>query len=120
MITLHHLRIGRSLFTVWLLEEVGVDYELKVYLRDPETMRAPPELKEVHALGKSPIIEDEGLILTESGVITSYILTKFDSAHKLHPSSEDIAVWAKYSQWLTYPEGSVFAPLMLSKLHLLL
>lgn len=116
MITLHHLRIGRSLFTAWLLEEVEVDYQLKVYLRNPETMRAPPELKEVHPLGKSPIIEDDGLMLTESGAITSYVLSKFDTAHKLHPNQDDLAVWAKYSQWLTYPEGSVFAPLMLKML----
>ena len=57
MITLHHLRIGRSIFTVWLLEEVGVDYELKVYHRDPQTMRAQADLKAVHPLGKSPVIE---------------------------------------------------------------
>jgi len=92
MITLHHLRIGRSLFTAWLLEEVEVDYQLKVYLRNPETMRAPPELKEVHPLGKSPIIEDDGLMLTESGAITSYVLSKFDTAHKLHPNQDDLAV----------------------------
>jgi len=65
MITLHHLRIGRSIFTVWLLEEAGVDYQLKVYHRDPETMRAPAELKKAHPLGKSPVIQDEELTLTE-------------------------------------------------------
>lgn len=118
MITLHHLRIGRSLFAVWLLEEAGVDYQLKVYHRDPDTMRAPPELKEIHPLGKSPVIEDGELILTESGVITSYILEKFDTEHKMHPGKDDLAVWAKYNQWLTYPEGSVFAPLLLKMLTL--
>jgi len=116
MITLHHLRIGRSLFTVWLLEEAGADYQLEVYLRNPDTMRAPPELKEVHPLGKSPVIEDGDLMLTESGVITSYVLEKFDTEHALHPNKDDMAVWAKYNQWVTYPEGSVFAPLLLKML----
>jgi len=116
MITLHHLRIGRSLFTVWLLEEAGVDYQLKVYHRDPETMRAPAELKDIHPLGKSPVIEDGDLMLTESGVITAYILEKFDPENKLHPNRQDLAIWAKYNQWLTYPEGSVFAPLLLKML----
>ncbi len=118
MITLHHLRIGRSLFTVWLLEEAGAEYDLKVYLRDPETMRSQADLKAVHPLGKSPVIEDGDLMLTESGVITNYILEKFDSDFVLHPSKDDLAVWAKYQQWLAYSEGSVFAPLLLKMLTL--
>lgn len=118
MITLHHLRIGRSLFTVWLLEEAGAEYQLKEYFRDPKTMRAQSDLKAVHPLGKSPVIEDGDLMLTESGVITTYILEKFDTEHRLHPSRENLSVWAKYNQWLTYPEGSVFAPLMLKMLTL--
>lgn len=118
MITLHHLRIGRSLFTVWLLEESGADYELKEYLRNPETMRSQADLKAVHPLGKSPIIEDGDLMLTESGVITEYILHKFDTNHKFHPSVEDMQKWGTYKQWLTYPEGSVFAPLLLKMLTL--
>lgn len=121
MITLHHLRIGRSLFTVWLLEEMELDYDLKVYLRDPETMRSQADIKAVHPLGKSPIIEDsdyQGLMLTESGVITSYVLEKYDLAHALHPNKSDLAEWAVYQQWLTYPEGSVFAPLLLKMLTL--
>lgn len=118
MITLHHLRIGRSLFTVWLLEEAGAEYDLKVYLRDPETMRSQADIKAVHPLGKSPIIEDGDLMLTESGVITTYILEKFDRDHTLHPSRESLAEWATYNQWLSYPEGSVFAPLLLKMLTL--
>lgn len=118
MLKLHHLRIGRSIFTVWLLEEVGADYELNVYLRDPETMRAQADLKAVHPLGKSPVIEDEGLLLAESGVITSYVLAKYDATNKLHPNMEDLKSWAHYQQWLTYPEGSVFAPLLLKMLTL--
>jgi len=118
MITLHHLRIGRSIFTVWLLEEVAVEYELKVYMRDPETMRAQADLKAVHPLGKSPVIEDGDLLLAESGAITSYILEKHDVEHRLHPSTEDLSAWAKYTQWLAYPEGSVFSPMLLKMLIL--
>ncbi len=118
MIKLHHLRIGRSIFTVWMLEEVGADYELAVYLRDPETMRSQSDLKAVHPLGKSPIIEDGDLMLTESGVITSYVLAKYDTEFKLHPNQLDLVKWAEYQQWLTYPEGSVFAPLLLKMLTL--
>ncbi len=118
MITLHHLRIGRSIFTVWLLEEVGVDYQLKVYHRDPETMRAPDSLKLVHPLGKSPVIEDGDLLLTESGAITAYILEKFDPEFRLRPEPSSMTEWAKFMQWLAYPEGSVFAPLLLKMLTL--
>ena len=79
MLTIHHLRIGRSIFTVWLLEELGVEYALKEYLRDPATMRAQDDLKGIHPLGKSPVIEDGDLVLSESGAITSYLLEKFDT-----------------------------------------
>lgn len=118
MITLHHLRIGRSLFTVWLLEETGADYDLKVYLRDPQTMRSQADIKAVHPLGKSPIIEDGDLMLTESGVITGYILEKFDTENKLHPNKSDLSEWATYNQWVAYSEGSVFAPLLLKMMTL--
>ncbi len=118
MIKLHHLRIGRSIFTVWLLEELGLDYELEVYLRDPETFRAPPELKQVHPLGKSPVIEDGDLVLSESGAINSYMIEKYDTDHKLASPRSDSKAWAKYTQWLHYPEGSAFAPLLIKMLSL--
>ena len=118
MITLHHLRIGRSIFTVWLLEEASVDYDLKVYLRDPETMRSQADIKVIHPLGKSPIIEDGELMLTESGAITNYILEKYDTDNRMHPSVADLKKWASYNQWVAYPEGSVFAPLLLKMLTL--
>jgi glutathione S-transferase len=118
MITLHHLRIGRSLFTVWLLEEAGADYNLKVYLRDPKTMRSQADIKAIHPLGKSPIIEDGGLMLTESGAITNYILEKYDTEYELHPNTDDLSEWAAYNQWVAYPEGSVFSPLLLKMLTL--
>lgn len=118
MITLHHLRIGRSIFTVWLLEEVGADYNLKVYHRDPDSMRAPDSLKKAHPLGKSPVIEDDGLVLSESGAITNYVLNKYDQSYVMHPNPQDVHAHARYMQWLAYPEGSVFAPLLLTMLTL--
>ncbi|MFT4732449.1 MAG: glutathione S-transferase [Gammaproteobacteria bacterium] len=116
MVTIHHLRIGRSIFTVWLMEELGIQYELKEYLRDPNTMRSQADLKVIHPLGKSPVIEDDGLVLAESGAITTYFLEKFDPKHKFSPRREDIKAWATYSQWLHYSEGSVFAPLLIQLL----
>ena len=118
MITVHHLRVGRSIFTVWLLEELGVDYDLTVYLRYPATFRAPPELKRIHPLGKSPVIDDDGQVIAESGAITSYLLEKYDSAHHLHPARDDLSAWATFTQWLHYPEGSVFLPLLVKMLLL--
>lgn len=118
MITLHHLRVGRSLFTVWLLEEAGAEYDLNVYLRNPETMRSQADIKAIHPLGKSPIIEDGELMLTESGAITHYILEKYDANYTLHPSKDDLSAWATYHQWVAYSEGSVFGPLLLKMLTL--
>ncbi len=112
MIILHHLRIGRSMFAVWQLEELGVDYEIKVYHRHPETFLAQEDLKAVHPLGKSPVIEDGDLLLSESGAITTYLLEKFDTQNKFAPPRSDIEEWAKFTQWLHYPEGSVFGPLL--------
>ncbi|MEX0343994.1 MAG: glutathione S-transferase family protein [Rhizobiaceae bacterium] len=116
MITVHYLKIGRPLFTVWLLEELQLDYKLNVFLRDPETMRAPKELRSIHPLGKSPIIEDGDLMLTETGAITSYLIDTYDDAGNLAPDRADIAARAEYSQWLHYAEGSAFAPLLLTLL----
>ena len=116
MLTIHHLRIGRSIFSVWLLEELGVEYTLKEYLRDPATMRAQDDLKVIHLLGKSPVIEDDGLVLTESGAITAYLIEKYDSKGALSPPRSDLQAWATYNQWLHYSEGSVFGPLLINML----
>ena len=116
MITLHHLRIGRSIFTVWQLEELGAPYELEVYLRDPQTMHAPESLQVIHPLGKSPVIEDDGLIISESSAITTYLLERFDTDNRLSPPRSDLVQWAKFTQWLHYPEGSVFLPLLVKML----
>lgn len=116
MVTIHHLRIGRSIFTVWLLEELGIEYNLKEYLRDPVTMRAGDDLKVIHPLGKSPVIEDGDLVLSESGAITAYLLEKYDVNGEFSPPRSDIHTWATYNQWLHYSEGSVFTPLMITML----
>ena len=73
MITVHHLETSRSQRVLWLLEELGVPYELKIYKRDPRTRLAPPELKQVHPLGKSPVITDGALVVAESGAILEYL-----------------------------------------------
>ena len=118
MLTIHHLRIGRSIFTVWLLEELGVEYAVKEYLRDPQTMRAGDDLKGIHPLGKSPVIEDEDLVLAESGAMTSYLLEKYDQGNTFSPRRSNLKDWARYSQWLHYSEGSVFTPLLINMLLL--
>jgi len=114
MITVHHLRIGRPLFTLWLIEELGVDYELKLYDRN-ELGRAPPELKTVHPLGKSPVIEDDGHILAESGAIALHLIEHYDLTHRFAPPEEKFAR-AAWHQWFHYTEASAFAPLLLTLL----
>jgi glutathione S-transferase len=114
MLTIHHLRIGRSIFTVWQLEELGVEYALKEYLRDAVTMRAGADLKVIHPLGKSPVIEEGELVLTESGAITTYLLEKYDTQGLFAPPRSDLSAWATYNQWLHYSEGSVFTPLLIT------
>jgi glutathione S-transferase len=114
MVLVHHLRVGRSVFAVWLLEELGIDYELKIYDRN-ENGRAPEALKQAHPLGKSPVIETEGFTLSESGAITSYLLDKYDTDNKLGPASEPAAK-AQWLQWLHYSEASAFAPILIKLL----
>ncbi len=116
MITLHHLRVGRSVFTVWLLEELDIEYDLKIYLRDPKTNRSQADLKAVHPLGKSPLIEDGDIMLAESGAIATYLLEHHDPENRLSPSRSDNARWAEYQQWLHYSEGSAFLPLIMNML----
>ena len=111
MIKLHHLNKSRSKRIIWLLEELGVDYEIIAYQRDSATFLAPVELKAIHPLGKSPVIEDDGLVIAESGAITEYLINKY-AADKLAPkqwSQEYVA----YSQWLHFAESSAILPLLL-------
>lgn len=115
MIIMHHLRIGRAIFTTALLEELGVEYELRLYDRN-ERFRAPPELKDAHPLGKSPVIEDKGLTIAESGAITTYLIDTYDTEGKLSPRREDREAWVQYQQWLHYSEGSASVPMLFNLL----
>ncbi len=113
MITVHHLENSRSQRILWLLEELGVAYELKIYKRDPETSLAPEELTDVHPLGKAPIVTDDEITLAESGAIIEYLVDKYDNG-KLKPADGDRQKRA-YTYWLHYAEGSLM-PLMLTSL----
>ncbi|MCG9642441.1 glutathione S-transferase [Vibrio sp. Isolate34] len=111
MITLHHLNKSRSKRIIWLLEELGVDYQIKPYQRDSVTFLAPPELKSVHPLGKSPVIEDDGVVISESGAITEYLIDKFGQG-KFAPE-RGTAEYVEYSQWLHFAESSGILPMLL-------
>ena len=108
MILVHHLENSRSQRVLWLLEELGLDYQVKRYRRDSRTMLAPPELKRVHPLGKSPVLEDDGRIVAESGAIVEYLVEKADG--RLGPPPRREAV-LRYRHFLHYAEGSMMPPL---------
>ncbi|THD36567.1 MAG: glutathione S-transferase [Sphingomonas sp.] len=105
----HHLNNSRSQRILWMLEELGLPYEIKHYQRDAKTMLAPPELKRVHPLGKSPMLEDDGRIVIETGAICEYLVEKADG--KLGPPAHRDAA-LRYRQWLHYAEGSMMPPLL--------
>jgi glutathione S-transferase len=104
MIIVHHLDDSRSQRILWLLEELGVPYEIRHHKRDPKTRLAPPELMQVHPLGKSPVIEDEGRVVAESGAIIDYILRKYGKG-RLQPSPSQ-SDYDDYVHWMHYAEGS--------------
>jgi glutathione S-transferase len=112
MLVVHHLNDSRSQRILWLLEELGAPYEIKHYKRDANTRLAPPELKDVHPLGKSPVMTEDGHTIAESGAIVDYILRKHGGG-RLAPAagSPDLE---KYKEWLHYAEGSAMLPLMLN------
>ena len=112
MLTLHHLNNSRSQRILWLLEELGTPYELKRYQRDATTRLAPPELTEVHPLGKSPVITDGGTTIAESGAIVDYIIRKHGKGAMM--PAPDGADYEAYNEWLHYSEGSAMLPLMLN------
>lgn len=111
MIVLHHLNNSRSQRVLWLLEELGVEYEVKRYQRDAETMLAPPELKQVHPLGKSPVITDGAVTVAETGAIIEYLVDTYGGG-KLKPAADTPDALA-YRYWLHYAEGSAMPPLLL-------
>ena len=112
MITVHHLNNSRSQRILWLLEELGQDYEIKSYQRDATTNLAPDSLKAVHPLGKSPVITDNGATVAESGTIVEYLIRKYGRDKLL--TREDSADFVPYIHWLHYAEGSAMLPVMLT------
>ena len=111
MITVHHLNESRSQRILWLLEELAIPYDIKHYTRDAVTRLAPPELKAVHPLGKSPVLTDNGQTLIESGAIVDYLLRRHGKGY-LRPATAS-ADFESYNQWLHYAEGSAMLPLLL-------
>ncbi|WP_322028816.1 glutathione S-transferase [Paraburkholderia sp. J76] len=112
MLTVHHLNNSRSQRVLWLLEELAVPYEIKRYERNPETMLAPPELRAIHPLGKSPVIVDDGQTVAESGAIIEYLLQKYGAGRLAPaPGSQE---WLSFRYWMHYAEGSAMPPLLLN------
>ncbi len=111
MIKLHHLNESRSQRMLWLLEELGLPYEIIPYSRNATTRLAPPELEGIHPLGKSPVIEDGEVKLAESGAIVEYLCDAYGKGRLAVPT--DPAERAAYQEWLHYAEGSAMLPLML-------
>ena len=113
MLTVHHLENSRSQRILWLLEELGIDYEIERYGRDKRTSLAPPELLDIHPLGKAPIIVDDGVTVAESGAIIEYLVNKYDDGSLLpEPGTPERLA---YTYWLHYAEGTLM-PLMLLSL----
>ncbi len=111
MIKLHHLNQSRSQRILWLLEELGVEYEIISHERDKETRLAPPELKSIHPLGKSPVLEDDGRVYAESASIIEYLIETYGNG-KFRPASGTDDFW-RYNHFLHFAEGSAMLPLML-------
>ncbi len=111
MIVVHHLNNSRSQRVLWLLEELGLEYQIVRYQRDPKTMLAPPELKAIHPLGKSPVITDNGVTVAESGAIVEYLIDTYGNGRLVPPAgSEEHRRWTYF---LHYAEGSAMAPLLM-------
>jgi glutathione S-transferase len=111
MITVHHLNNSRSQRVLWLLEELGLPYEVKRYQRDPATMLAPPELRKVHPLGKSPVITDGSLTIAESGAVVDYLVETYGGGRLIPPAGTPERLRHRY--WMHYAEGSAMPPLLL-------
>ncbi len=111
MITVHHLNNSRSQRILWLLEELGLEYEIKRYERDKTNMRAPASLRAIHPLGKSPVITDGDVTVAESGAIIEYLLEQY-GAGRLTPAARTTAR-LRFTYWLHFAEGSAMTPLLM-------
>lgn len=111
MITVHHLNNSRSQRVLWLLEELGLPYEIQKYERDPNTMLAPPALTKVHPLGKSPVITDGGLTIAESGAVVDYLVERYGQGRLVPAAGTPERL--RWTYWLHFAEGSAMPPLLL-------
>lgn len=112
MIRVHHLEKSRSHRILWLLETLGVDYDIEVYQRDGKTQLAPEALKKIHPLGKSPVISDGELVVAESGAIIDYLVSCYGE-ETAQPSANERDEWVNYRYWLHYAEGSLMPLLVM-------
>ncbi len=112
MIRVHHLNNSRSQRILWLLEELGLDYEIVPYTRDEATRFAPPELKKIHPLGKSPVLQDDEMVLAESGTIIEYLIETYGMG--AYAPERGTADYWRYNHFLHYAEGSAMLPLLLA------
>jgi glutathione S-transferase len=110
MITVHHLEDSRSQRVLWLMEELGLDYEVKRYARDPKTRLAPAALLKVHPLGKSPVIDD-GRVVAETGAIVDYVVSRYGDGRLIPAAGTDAHL--AYVYWLHFAEGSAMPPLVM-------
>ena len=111
MIVVHHLNNSRSQRVLWLLEELGLDYEIVRYQRDAKTMLAPPELRAIHPLGKSPVIVDNGIVVAESGAIVEYLIDTYGNGRLIPPAGTEER--RRWTYFMHYAEGSAMAPLLM-------
>jgi glutathione S-transferase len=112
MITVHHLENSRSQRVLWLLEELGLPYDIKRYQRDPKTSLAPAALRQVHPLGKSPVITDGEVTVAESGAIVEYLVERHGKGRLVPPPGSDERL--RYTYWLHFAEGSAMPPLLMT------
>ena len=111
MITVHHLNNSRSQRILWLLEELGLEYEIKRYERDKNTMRAPASLREVHPLGKSPVVTDGALTIAESGAIIEYFVEQYGDGRLIPAAGSHDRL--RFTYWLHFAEGTAMSPLLM-------
>jgi len=111
MIIVHHLNNSRSQRVLWLLEELGLEYDIVRHMRDPKTMLAPPELRAIHPLGKSPVICDGDIVVAESGAICQYLIDTYANGRLIPPAGTEER--RRWNYFLHYAEGSAMMPLLL-------
>jgi glutathione S-transferase len=112
MLKVHHLNNSRSQRILWLLEEIGAPYEIVHYKRGTPVPLAPPELKAIHPLGKSPVVTDGDKTIAESGAIVEYLIDTYGKG-RFKPKAGSDDYW-KYVEWMHYAEGSAMLPLLLA------